>query len=517
MEVEQLDIDENIESNDLSHPINAKSKGNKKSKLNINFKKLSIFSIFLITIFAFVILYNFNPQINHHEFTLEKNEKSENKANECELGYKLVDGKCVINYSFKAEYEIHKDNEKMELTKSLKPEVILELIIDGENVKPTNNYVFQKKGTHTVYMLLDMDKIETLESMFSGLISFATVTFSELFNSDKFTSMVNMFRNCKSLREVDLSKFNSKNIKKMDFMFTGCTVLTSVDLSNFSNENLISMSRMFFHCSSLESLDLSQFKTPKVEDMSYTFADCSGLKKLDVSGFDTKNVKNMRGLFERCKSLPTVNIKHFDTENVTDMAYMFNKCYSLKEIDTSNLKGSKVTTIISMFYSCKALKSLDLSNFGGQSLTDLDNIFEGCISLEYIDFSNFAPQKTLKSINYLFFFCTSLTEVKLNNFKTEGVEKMNGVFEGCSKLKKIDVSGFDTSNVKTMVDMFNGCSEINELDISNFDFTNVEVGDLSRMFERCPNLTKGGIKINKQFIKKFERKIPEGIPVIEVN
>ena len=517
MEVEQLDIDENIESNDLSHPINAKSKRNKKSKLNINFKKLSIFSIFLITIFAFVILYNFYPQINHHEFTLEKNEKSENKANECELGYKLVDGKCVINYSFKAEYEIHKDNEKMELTKSLKPEVILELIIDGENVKPTNNYVFQKKGTHTVYMLLDMDKIETLESMFSGLISFATVTFSELFNSDKFTSMVNMFRNCKSLREVDLSKFNSKNIKKMDFMFTGCTVLTSVDLSNFSNENLISMSRMFFHCSSLESLDLSQFKTPKVEDMSYTFADCSGLKKLDMSGFDTKNVKNMRGLFERCKSLPTVNIKHFDTENVTDMAYMFNKCYSLKEIDTSNLKGSKVTTIISMFYSCKALKSLDLSNFGGQSLTDLDNIFEGCISLEYIDFSNFAPQKTLKSINYLFFFCTSLTEVKLNNFKTEGVEKMNGVFEGCSKLKKIDVSGFDTSNVKTMVDMFNGCSEINELDISNFDFTNVEVGDLSRMFERCPNLTKGGIKINKQFIKKFERKIPEGIPVIEVN
>ena len=154
MEVEQLDIDEKIESNDLSHPINAKSKRNKKSKLNINFKKLSIFSIFLITIFAFVILYNFYPQINHHEFTLEKNEKSENKANECELGYKLVDGKCVINYSFKAEYETHKDNEKMELTESLKPEVILELIIDGENVKPTNNYVFQKKrNTYCLYVI----------------------------------------------------------------------------------------------------------------------------------------------------------------------------------------------------------------------------------------------------------------------------------------------------------------------------------------------------------------------------
>ena len=118
----------------------------------------------------------------------------------------------------------------------------------------------------------------------------------------------------------------------------------------------------------------------------------------------------------------TVNIKNFDTENVTDMAYMFNKCYSLTDVDTSKLKGPKVTTIISMFYSCKALKSLDLSSFGGQSLTELDNIFEGCLSLSYLDFSNFAPQKNLKSINYLFFYLSALTEIKLNNFRTEGVE-----------------------------------------------------------------------------------------------
>ena len=62
--------------------------------------------------------------------------------------------------------------------------------------------------------------------------------------------------------------------------------------------------------------------------------------------------------------------------------------------------------------------------------------------------------------------------------------------------------------------MFNGCSELTELDISNFDMT--KVGHLNRMFERCSNLKKGGIKINKNSVRKFERKIPEGIPVIEV-
>ena len=75
MEIEQFEIDENIDSNNLSNPINAKSNKNKKSKFNFNLKKISIFSIFLLTIIAFVILYNLNPKLNHNEFALEKNTK----------------------------------------------------------------------------------------------------------------------------------------------------------------------------------------------------------------------------------------------------------------------------------------------------------------------------------------------------------------------------------------------------------------------------------------------------------
>ena len=66
-----------------------------------------------------------------------------------------------------------------------------------------------------------------------------------------------------------------------------------------------------------------------------------------------------------------------------------------------------------------------------------------------------------------------------------------------------------------MVDMFNGCTELEELDLSNFDMSKVLY--LNRMFERCPKLNIGGIKINKKSVTKFERKIPEGIPVINVD
>ena len=241
MEIEQFEIDENIDSNNLSNPINAKSNKNKKSKFNFNLKKISIFSIFLLTIIAFFILYNLNPNLNHNEFVLEKNTKEQKINKRCEPGYKLVNGECVINYSFKAEYKTHKEMEEVEFVKTVPPEAIKELLVDGINVKPTTIYEFEKKGVHTVHMLLDMDKIENLNGMFSGIISFYSISFSELFNTEKFTSMANIFRNCKSLKNADLSKLNTKNIKKMDFAFSGCTALETVDLSNFTNENLVSM------------------------------------------------------------------------------------------------------------------------------------------------------------------------------------------------------------------------------------------------------------------------------------
>ena len=112
-------------------------------------------------------------KVNYKEFSLEKNEKDKSLNQECDIGYKLVDGKCVVNYSFKAEYDTFRDIEQVELIKEVGPEAIKELIIDGFEIRPVTKYIFQKKGPHTVYMLLDMDKIENLEGLFAGSISFA--------------------------------------------------------------------------------------------------------------------------------------------------------------------------------------------------------------------------------------------------------------------------------------------------------------------------------------------------------
>ena len=100
-----------------------------------------------------------------------------NQCSNCNIGYKLENGKCVINYSFKATYETFKDIEQINFTKTLSPEMILDLIIDGEKIRQNNKHIFQKKGIHSVYILLDLDKIDSLDNMFSGIKWLTSIAF----------------------------------------------------------------------------------------------------------------------------------------------------------------------------------------------------------------------------------------------------------------------------------------------------------------------------------------------------
>ena len=192
MDIEELEYSNDINNRDNSYSsrlIQKKKHLKNKSKFNFNFlpnKKITIaiYSFFLIAVTICIILnLIYNNKINILN-SLENNAKdTSNKLPECDIGYKLQNNECIINYSFKAVYETYKDIEQIDLTKNLSPEMVLELIIDGERERPNNKFVFQKKGKHLVYILLDMNKIDTLENMFSGNIYLSKISFSELFNT----------------------------------------------------------------------------------------------------------------------------------------------------------------------------------------------------------------------------------------------------------------------------------------------------------------------------------------------
>ena len=59
----------------------------------------------------------------------------------------------------------------------------------------------------------------------------------------------------------------------------------------------------------------------------------------------------------------------------------------------------------------------------------------------------------------MFYGCSSLKELNLNNFNTNNVTNLIGMFEGCSSLKELNLNNFNTNNVTNMIGMFYGCSD----------------------------------------------------------
>ena len=57
----------------------------------------------------------------------------------------------------------------------------------------------------------------------------------------------------------------------------------------------------------------------------------------------------------------------------------------------------------------------------------------------------------------MFYGCSSLKELNLNNFNTNNVTNMRCMLSGCSSLNELNLSNFNTNNISNMSDMFRGC------------------------------------------------------------
>lgn len=64
--------------------------------------------------------------------------------------------------------------------------------------------------------------------------------------------------------------------------------------------NATSCRKMFYGCKSLENIDLSRFDTKNIVTMCCMFMNCKNLKQLDLSSFSTGNVREMTHMFFRC-------------------------------------------------------------------------------------------------------------------------------------------------------------------------------------------------------------------------
>ena len=54
-----------------------------------------------------------------------------------------------------------------------------------------------------------------------------------------------MFRNCSSLKEINLSKFSTVNVAYMNEMFFGCSSIKKINLESFKSDNIDKITNMF--------------------------------------------------------------------------------------------------------------------------------------------------------------------------------------------------------------------------------------------------------------------------------
>ena len=141
------------------------------------------------------ILYGFLRKNKNHENQNNNNEdvegmencsdfdKAEKICKRCCIGFKLDKGKCIINYSFKAEYQTNKLNQTIKIS-NLREDLFMEMIIDNITLDfPTNDITFSLPGKHTVYALTRNFVYEDLSRMFEEIHSLISISFTEIFDT----------------------------------------------------------------------------------------------------------------------------------------------------------------------------------------------------------------------------------------------------------------------------------------------------------------------------------------------
>ena len=345
--------------------------------------------------------------------------------------------------------------------------------------------------------------------MFAYFTNLTEIDFGGCLDTSNVTNMRNMFYECGSLTELDLSGFDTSKVTNMRSMFSSCSSLSKLDLSGFDSSNVRDMKNMFYGCDSLKSLIctdskiLAEYFAPAsslssdanvMAKMSSASGDSyfwgqTKYKRSDVKAITFRTFQNVE------KNIP---ITAWDVSAAGDRSvvawmvsgdlhvaatgkilpnpnasYMFAHFANLEEIDFGDcFDTSNVTNMSAMFYDCRDLTSLDLSSFDTSNVTNMSDMLHDC---------------------------RSLTSLNLSGFDTSSVTEMRSMFHGCSSLTSLSLDGFDTANVTDMSCMFHSCSDLTSLNLSGFDASNAT--DIHWMFSGCglKNLICSDSKILEEY------------------
>lgn len=329
-----------------------------------------------------------------------------------------------------------------------------------------------------------------------------------------FSSMQNLL----SVEYIDLS-----NIKDMSMMFFSCTNLKEVKgLSAFNVNMVASTNSMFRNCWSLKQVDLSKWNTTYLKNMKDMFDDCRLLEYLDISNFCVHSTDiDLMGIIEDNGSLKTIRMDncdaltienlisgrvHVDGANpsVTVYCRKSNATYSLPTGWSYELLGDPY--IVGQFRDDKTITRVDESTVSVDSThTDLSEMFYGCRSLNYVDASSW-DTRNVTTMSSMFSNCASyISELNLSNWTINGTD-LSYMFAYNGTINRIDMNNWKLSGTINMSN-FDYSATITTIDMSNWDLSEATL-KTSNIFKNV-----GTIRLDncdKETIRKITDKIGYG-------
>lgn len=319
--------------------------------------------------------------------------------------------------------------------------------------------------------VVSITSTNTLQSYFRDCTKLESVTFTTSVANN--VSLAKTYKNCHSLKTIDMSKVDSSKIRKYNETFSECSSIENISFSNFSFEMTDNVSNMFYNCKKLKSVSMPQLYGDYIFDSSGMFYGCESLISVDLSNF--KGPITEYDYFGENKQ-PDENI-------ATD--YMFYGCSSLTHVNLPKMTAKKAKYTQYMFAKCTSLISVSMPLYTGEDILCASNMFDGCSSLTTLSIPKFSG---VKNLTYCAFLrdCTNLTTLDISSLRTDSATDLWLMFYNCASLEILDVSNFRTSNVVNFRSIFNGMLKVKALDVSKFDTS--QAIDLSYMFYNCESL-----------------------------
>ena len=287
--------------------------------------------------------------------------------------------------------------------------------------------------SHTNYVYYNFDWGNSNPDWYDNKSLIKTVTFDASFGEYQIASTGAMFYKLYNLTKVNgLENLNTSNVQYMWDMFRECYSLKTLDLTSFNTANVIDMESMFYGCSNLETIycnddwSVGRLEGFNSDDMFY---DCINLPNYNPENLDVTYAKpsSKGGYFTKRDAYCTVSdgtlTFYYDENKPASGSYEFTATgegswryasFTAVTFDASML-NYKFTSTAGMFSGKTSLTVInDLSNLNTSKVTDMSNMFNGCSALDTI-YCNYDWSGLDVTSDNMFLGCTSLQGYNASN------------------------------------------------------------------------------------------------------